>query len=209
MSKVISAHSVSLDGFMAGAGDSPALPLGRGGTRLFEWFEDGDTPSRFYSWMKMSAVSAAVFDEVAASVGAVVTGRRTYEISNAWEGNGPLDGVPVVILTHRVPDTVPSGSSAYTFVTDGIERAVATARDAAGAKNVSLMGSSTVQQALRAGLLDELTVSVVPVLLGRGVRLLDGIEVGVATLELLRVVDAPGVTHLTYRVTHQNGGHSA
>jgi dihydrofolate reductase len=204
MSKVICAHSMSLDGFIAGAGDGPGQPLGRGGQRLFQWFSDGDTPSRFYPWMKMSAASAAAFDEGAGSVGAVVTGRRTYEISNAWQGDGPLPGVPLVVLTHSVPDTVPSGSSHYTFVTEGIERAVEVAREAAGSKNVSLMGTSIVQQALRAGLLDELTVSVVPVLLGRGARLLDGIEVGTTTLEVIRVVDAPGVTHLTYRVSYQS-----
>jgi dihydrofolate reductase len=102
-------------------------------------------------------------------------------------------------LTHRVPETVPSGDPPYTFVTEGIERAVEQARTAAGGKDVALMGANVVQQCLRAGLLDEFTIHQVPVLLGRGVRLLDGLEPSVE-LELVGVVDAPGVTHLTYRV---------
>jgi len=95
---------------------------------------------------------------------------------------------------------VPSGDPPYTFVTDGIESAVEQARVAAAGKDVALMGASIVQQSLRAGLLDELTINLVPVVLGRGVRLLDGLEPGSVELELIRVVDAPGVTHLTYRV---------
>jgi dihydrofolate reductase len=103
-------------------------------------------------------------------------------------------------MTHQVPEAVPAGEPPYTFVTDGIEGAVAQARRAAEGKDLSLMGSTIVQQCLRAGLLDELTISLVPVVLGRGVRLLDGLEAGSVDLELAGVVDAPGVTHLTYRV---------
>jgi len=108
--------------------------------------------------------------------------------------------VPLFVLTHHAPDDVPSGDPPYTFVTDGIESAVEQARVAAAGKDVALMGASIVQQSLRAGLLDELTINLVPVVLGRGVRLLDGLEPGSVELELIRVVDAPGVTHLTYRV---------
>ena len=103
-------------------------------------------------------------------------------------------------MTHRVPKTVPAGKPPYTFVTDGIERAVEKARTAAAGKDVSLMGATIVQQCLRSGLLDLLTIHLVPVVLGRGVRLLDGLEPGSAELELVRVVDEPGVAHLTYRV---------
>jgi len=103
-------------------------------------------------------------------------------------------------VTHHVPDTVPVGDPPCTFVTDGIERAVEKARAAAAGKDVSLMGATMVQQCLRHGLLDLLTIHLVPVLLGRGVCLLDGLEPGGADLELVRVVDAPGVTPLTYRV---------
>jgi len=95
---------------------------------------------------------------------------------------------------------VPTSDPPYTFVTDGIDRAVEQARTAAAGKDVALMGATIVQQCLRAGLLDELTISLVPVVLGRGVRLLEGLEPGSAELDLVRVVDAPGVMHLTYRV---------
>jgi dihydrofolate reductase len=200
MTRVITGLSTSLDGFIAGADDSTAQPLGAGGERLFDWFKDGDTPSRFYEWMRMSAASAEFFDSHAARVGAVITGRRTYDISGAWGGSGPLRGVPLFVMTHQVPDAVPAGKPPYTFITSGIEEAVAQAGGAAEGKDVSLMGATIVQQCLRAGLLDELTISLVPVVLGCGVRLLDGLDAGSAQLELAGVVDAPGVTHLTYRV---------
>ncbi len=192
--------STSLDGFIAGAHDNPQRPLGVGGDRLFKWFEDGDTPSRFYPSFQMSAASAKFFDALAGRHGAVITGRRTYDVADAWGGKGPLPGVPLFVVTHRVPKTVPPGDPPYTFVTEGVERAVEKARTAAAGKDVSLMGATIVQQCLRAGLLDILTIHLVPVVLGRGVRLLDGLEPGSAEMELLQVVDAPGVTHLTYRV---------
>jgi dihydrofolate reductase len=180
--------------------DSPDLPLGVGGTRLFRWFEDGDTPSRLYPWMRMSAASAAFFDDGASRQGAVISGRRTYDIANARGGRSPLPGVPLFVMTHRVPDTVPTGDPPYTFVTDGIESAVAQARIVAGDRDVALMGASIVQQGLHAGLLDKLTIDLIPAVLGRGVRLVDGLEPGSVEMELVRVVDAPGVTHLTYRI---------
>jgi RibD C-terminal domain len=160
MTSVLTALSTSLDGFIAGADDSPKQPLGVGGERLFAWLSDGDTPSQFNPMFKMSAVSAAFFDEGVARVGAAITGRRTYDVSEAWGGSGPM----------------PAG------------------------KDVFLQGATIVQQCLRAGLMDELVISLVPVVLGRGVRLLDGLEPGSVGLDLVRVVDAPGVTHLHYRV---------
>jgi dihydrofolate reductase len=111
-----------------------------------------------------------------------------------------MPGIPLFVLTHRAPDTVPTGDPPYTFVTDGIEGAVEQARVVAARKDVALMGASIVQQGLRAGLLDEFIVSLVPVVLGRGARPLEGLEPGSVQLDLVRVVDAPGVTHLTYRV---------
>lgn len=192
--------STSLDGFIAGADDSSELPLGVGGDRLFKWFGDGDTPSRFYPEFRMSPASAEFFDSYAARAGAIITGRRTYDVADAWGGSGPLPGAPLFVLTHRVPDMVPAGDPPYTFVTEGIERAIELARSAAGNKDVDLMGAKVVQQALRAGLLDELIIHLVPIVLGRGVRLLDGLEPGSAEFDLVQVVDAPGVTHLKYRV---------
>jgi dihydrofolate reductase len=201
MAKVTVALTVSLDGYIAGPNDGLVHPLGEGGTALFEWYFTGDTPSRYYDRMRLSQQSAEVLDAGVDTLGAVVTGRRTYEIANAWEGEGPVPGLPLplFILTHSVPAEVPETSVPYTFVTDGIESAIKQAAAAAGDKYVSLMGSYAAQQCLRAGLLDEIQVSVVPLLLGGGVRLFDHIG-GPVRLEPISVVDAPGVTHLRYRV---------
>jgi dihydrofolate reductase len=210
MAKVIVDLTVSLDGFVAGAGDGPGNPLGDGGDALFAWYFDGETPIRAYQEaadrgvpvppFRLSAVSAEVFTELVETGGAVVTGRRTYEIASAWAGNGPVPGLPVFVLTHQAPSAVPAGESRYTFVTDGIESAIAQARSAAGDGNVSLMGAAAAQQCLRLGLLDEIQLHVVPVLLGSGVRLFDHLGPSAVTLRKLRVVDAPGVTHLRYAV---------
>lgn len=199
--QVAAAVAVSLDGFIAGPDDSPEQPLGLGGERLFTWFEDGDTAGRFYPWMNMSAESAAAFDGFIARIGAVITGRRTYDIARAWEGEGEVPGAPLFVVTHQVPDQVPQADPPYTFVTDGIASAVRQALAAAKGKDVRLMGASIIRQCLQAGLLGELTIELVPVVLGRGIRLLDGLEPSAISLDLIRVVDAPGVTHLTYDVT--------
>ena len=124
--------------------------------------------------------------------------RRTYDVSGAWGGNGPMPGLPLFVMTRHAPATAPPAEPPYTYVTQGIEHAVEQARTAAAGKDVVLMGATVVQQCLRAGLLDELIINLVPVVLGRGVRLLDDLEP--ADLELTSIIDAPGVTHLTYRV---------
>ncbi len=200
MSRVLTALSTSLDGFIAGADDSPEQGLGVGGEALFKWLFDGDTPGREYPDFKMSATSAKFFNEAVDRVGAGVTGRRTYDNSHAWDGKGPVPGRPLFVMTHSVPENVPEGDPPYTFVTDGIESAVEQAKAAANGRDVFLQGASIVQQGLRARLLDELHIHLVPVVLGRGVRLLDGLDAGSVELELTGVIDAPGVTHLSYRV---------
>jgi dihydrofolate reductase len=149
---------------------------------------------------KLSGSSAEVFEDLIDSGGAVVTGRRTYDIAGAWGGNGPLPGLPLFVLTHNGPQHVPEGESRYTFVTDGVESAIAQAKAAAGDRYVSLMGASIPQQCLRAGLLDEIQIHLVPVLLGAGVRLFDHLGSDNVELETIRVVDSPGVTHLRFRV---------
>jgi dihydrofolate reductase len=210
MAKVIAALTMSLDGFIAGANDAVETPLGDGGMSLFDWYFDGDTPIRQYQEaasrgvsvppFKLASNNATVFEELIDSGGAVVTGRRTYDITNGWEGNGPLPQLPLFVVTHTAPDIVPKGESTYTFVTDGVESAVAQAKAVAGGKYVSLLGASIPQQCLRAGLLDEIQIHVVPLLLGTGVRLFDHLGTDNIELETMRVVDGPGVTHLRFRV---------
>jgi dihydrofolate reductase len=199
MAKVAVALTMSLDGYVAGPNDGKDLPLGEGGEALFEWYFNGDTPSRHYDRFRLSKRSAEVFDAGIDSCGAVVTGRRTYDIADAWGGDGPVPGRPLFVLTHNVPAEVPETSVPYTFVTDGIQSAIEQAKAVAGDRYVGLAGSQAAQQCLRAGLLDEIWLAVVPLLLGGGVRLFDHIG-GAVRLETINVVDAPGVTHLSYRV---------
>ena len=195
--QVVSSHSVSADGYIAGPQDGPGRPLGVGGPRLFDWYFDGDTPSAVYPDFRLSAASAAYFDRYASRIGAVVTGRRTYEIARGWDGSGPLPGAPVFVLSHRPPPGTASHDGRQTFVAGGVSEAIARAAAAAGDRDVALQGSAAVQQALAVGLLDVLALDVVPVLLGGGVRLLDG---SAHALRPVEIVDAPGVTHLVYEV---------
>jgi dihydrofolate reductase len=197
MTIVQTAMSTSLDGFIAGP-DGGAADVG-----LHNWLTDGDTPSRMNPAFRMSKPSAEFFDEGVGTIGAVVAGRRTYDVSNAWGGRGPMPGLPLFVVTHGAPDPAPSSDPPYTFVPRGVEAAVAQARTAARDRDVHLMGATIIQQAIGAGLLDELVLSIVPVVLGDGVRLLDGLPS--LQLEVVRVIDAPGVTHLTYRVVRQPG----
>jgi dihydrofolate reductase len=192
MSIVQTAVSTSLDGFIAGP-HAGAADVG-----LHDWLTDGDTPSRIVPRFKMSRPSAEFFDEGVTQLGAVIAGRRTYDLSESWGGHGPMPGLPLFVVTHRAPASVPAGNPPYTFVADGVEAAVGQARAAARGKDVHLMGASVIQQAIRAGLLDELVISLVPVVLGSGVRLLDSLPPH--KLDVVRVIDAPGVTHLTYRI---------
>jgi dihydrofolate reductase len=192
MGTIGTALSMSLDGFIAGPGDGATAGL-------HDWLTAGQVPSRFSPSFTMAKPSAEFFDAGIAATGAVIAGRRTYDVSGAWAGRGgPIPGLPLVVLTHRAPERVPAEDPPYTFVT-GIEAAVEQARAMASTKNVHLMGASVVQQSIRAGLLDELIISLVPKVLGQGVRLLDGLDPGSIELEVVRVIDAPGVTHLTYR----------
>jgi len=137
--------------------------------------------------------------EVFSSLGAIVTGRRTFDITNGWGGRHPLD-VPVFVLTHSVPDGWDYEGSPFTFVTDGVESAVEQARMVAGEKNVAVGAASLVQQCLKAGLLDEVHVDLVPVLLGGGVRMFDHLGTEQIELEKTEVIEAPDVIHMTFRV---------
>jgi dihydrofolate reductase len=127
MGLVTTAHSMSLDGFVA---DSDYR-----GDRLQTWLQAGDTSSRLNPAFKMSPKSAAFFDEGVGRCGAVISGRRTYDVSNTWGGNGPMGPLPLFVVTHSPPDRVPDGPLPYTFVTDGIESAVEQARVAAAGQD--------------------------------------------------------------------------
>ncbi len=202
MARVLVNLTMSVDGYIAGPNDGTEHPLGEGGGALFEWYFNGDTTSRYGDRFRLSKSSAEVFDSGIEDCGAVVTGRRTYDIAGAWGGHGPTPGAPLFVLTHSLPAEVPETTVPYTYVTDGIESAIEQAKATAGNRYVSLMGSQAVQHCLRAGLLDEVRLAVVPLLLGGGVRLFDHIG-GPVRLEPVSVVDAPGVTHLRYRVAER------
>lgn len=150
--------------------------------------------------MSMVAASRDVVDDYFDQAGACVAGRTTFELAGRWGGQPPFP-MPYFILSHDVPAELAGPDAPFTFVTDGLDSAIAQARAAAGGKNVSVMGADVPQQAIRAGLLDELVIHLVPVLLGDGKRLFE--HLGSESLELERtdVVAAPdGITHLRYRI---------
>ena len=202
MGKVAMGLSMSLDGFIAGPNDGPQSPLGEGGERLFAWFSGGETEYRLPGTemvFNVSPQSAELLGEAHSKMGAFVTGRRTFDIANGWGGNPPL-GVPTFVVSHTVPQEWVYEGSPFTFVTDGVESAVEQARAVAGDKDVAVGAASIVQQCIRAGLLDEIHVDLVPVLLGDGVRLFDDLGTGPIDLQSTQVVEGTGVTHLTFRV---------
>jgi dihydrofolate reductase len=193
---------MSLDGFIAGPNDGVDKPLGDGGERLFKWYYSGDTDFPLPGTdmvFKISRASAELLRESWPTIGAAVTGRRTFDIAGAWGGKPPGGG-PHFVVTHTVPQEWVKEGSPFTFVTDGIESAVEKAKKAAGDRNVGVCAASITQQCIKAGLLDEIQIDLVPVLLGGGVRLFDHLGIEPIELERTRVVEAPGVTHLIYRV---------
>jgi dihydrofolate reductase len=194
MANIVLSMSMSLDGFITGPDDGTEHPLGRDGHRLHAWLSDGGTDPA--SHRPPSGPSAKVFDELMAT-GAVIAGRRTFDLARGWDGDHH-DGVPVFVPTHVAPEGEPPGH--VRFVTDGIESCVGQARAAAGDRDVLLHGASTAQDCLRAGLLDEMEIHLVPVLLGEGRRLFEDLGPEHIELELVRTLEAPDVTHLRYRV---------
>jgi dihydrofolate reductase len=195
MSKVFSALAVSVDGYVTGRGPGVGRGLGDG-TMLFDWYFDGDTPSQVFDGFRLSEPSARVFDALAGRVGASLVGRNTYDDSGWSAGGGPHPTAHLVVLSHR-PTPANEGQ---TLITTGIEDAIAAAREAAGDKDVALMGGGVVTEALKAGLVDELVLHQVPVLLGGGRRYFQSLPEHVR-LRLVEAVPAPGVTHLHYEVT--------
>jgi len=204
MSKVVLELSMSLDGFIAGPNDSPENGLGDGGDALFKWYSSGDTDFPVPGTdmvFKISRASAEFLRPSWLNIGASVAGRRTFDIAHGWGGNPPGGAdAPHFVVTHTTPQEWVKPGSPFTFVTDGVESAVRQAKEAAGNKNVDLMGASIAQQCLKAGLLDEIQIDLAPVLLGGGVRLFDHLDTAPIELEPQAVVQGLGVTHLRYRV---------
>ena len=202
MSKVIVELSISLDGFVAGPNDGPENGLGDGSERLFQWYYSGDTELPLPGTdmvFRISRASAELLRQEWDNIGAMVAGRRMFDIAHAWGGNPPGGG-PCFIVTHTVPQAWVKEGSPFTFVTDGVESAIRQAKQAAGDKNVSVSSASIAQQCIKAGLLDEIHINLAPVLLGAGVRLFDTLGAAPIALERRRLVEAPGVTHMFFRV---------
>jgi dihydrofolate reductase len=195
VSKVRLYMSMSVDGFITGPGDDAEHGLGLGGERLHAWLTEGGLEPG--SYRPAGGPDAVVFDEMLAT-GAVIVGRRTFEFAGEWGGDHH-DGVPIFVLSRAAPPAPPPGHASY--VTD-VESAVARAKAAAGGRDVMVHGASTAQALLRAGLLDELELQLVPVLLGQGRRLFDDLPPDHHELELLRPLAGPDVLHLRYRIRH-------
>ncbi|HWD54205.1 MAG TPA: dihydrofolate reductase family protein [Acidimicrobiales bacterium] len=195
MSKVFSALAVSVDGYITGRDPGPGRGLGEG-SMLFDWYFDGDTSSHVFDGFRLSESSARVFDALAGRVGAVVAGRNTYEDSDHFGGGSPHPAARLFVVSHR---PAPEITERQTLVTTGIADAIAAAREAAGEKDVGLMGGGVVTGALTAGLVDELILHQVPVLLGGGRPFFKTLPERVH-LRLVEAIPAPGVTHLHYEV---------
>jgi len=198
MSKVVAIMSMSLDGYVADLNDGVA--------EVFDWyFKSGDvefhTGGADRMTFKVSAPSAEHLRGLTSGLGAMLTGRRTFEAAQGWGGNHSWG--PAFVLTHHIPAGWPRPNSNVHFVTDGIESAVKQAKAAAAGKSVGVHGADTIQQLLNAGLLDEIAVDVAAVLLGSGVRLFDRLAATPAMLGNPAVVAGVGVTHLRYPVRNR------
>jgi len=195
MSKVVAIMSMSLDGYVADRND--------GVGEVFDWYMNsgdvafhtgGSDPMTF----KVSEPSAEHLRSLWAELGAVLTGRRTFEVAEGWGGNHAWG--PAFVLTHDIPDGWPRPNSTVHFVTDGLESAVNQAKAAAAGKSVAVHGADTIQQLLNAGLLDELSIDIAAVFLGSGIRLFDHLAGAPAVLGDPTVISGVGVTHLRYPV---------
>lgn len=200
MAAVVLDMSVSLDGFVTGPNPREGLPLGEGGQRLHEWMFSGRTdPGEPPEQGERADVNAAVARELFATTGAVLMGRRIFDLGIGPWGDTPFP-VPCFVLTHRPHEDLVMASGTFTFITTGLTAALDRAKAAAGGKNVLAHSPGVAQQLLRAGLLDEIQLHLVPILLGAGRHLFDHIDQASRDLELTGVIEAPGVTHLRYRL---------
>lgn len=198
MTRVYTGASMSLDGYIAGPQDS-------GFEHLFAWYNNGSTvvpTANEHIGLSMNDASTAHYRQILDATGALIVGRHLFDMTNAWGGQHPM-GVPVVVLTHRPPDEPPDGTGEFHFVSDGIERAVATAAELAGDKVVGVNGGTIAIQCLNAGLLDEIWIDLVPVLMGEGTPFFSGLVGAPLRLEDPVVRESHSVTHLRYRITNQ------
>ena len=187
MAEVVIDIAMSLDGYVAGPNVTRENPMGEnGGMRIFGWGA-GDRQ--------------ILLEAQEDKIGAMISGRRTYDVTNGWNGTHDLDrGIPVFVMTSAAPAEVPEGNTPFTFVTDGVESAVRQAKEAAGDKFVYVIGGGDViQQILNARLADELRVHISSVVVGGGSSMLASLDPDLQ-LEQTAVTSGPGVTHLTYRV---------
>lgn len=196
MGTISAGFSMSLDGFIAGPNDDVS--------RLFAWMSLGDTDPELSSGdtdfdLQMSSEDAEQYQKMMVQTGAIISGRRMFDVAGAWGGKHPM-GVPVVVVTHTVPEEWVYEGSPFTFVTDGVESAIEKARQIAGEKNIGVGGADITRQVLKLGLLDEIGIDLVPVLLGQGVRLFEYLGIEPVELEPTGGRKAPGVIHLSFRV---------
>jgi len=212
MTRLLYDVSMSLDGFSAGPNQGPDNPMGNGGERLGEWRQELAAFRKRFPFAGLEGgvtnASTAVFEDDTS--GAMIVGRNMFGGGHGPWGDPPWNGwwdgnpfkVPVFVLTHHPREPlVPEGDPPFTFVTDGIRPALKMAQQAAGGKDVLVGGSANVaNQYLAAGLLDQIDLHLVPMLLGDGLRVFDDAALAGVSLEQERVIEAPGVTHLTYRV---------
>ncbi|MFC9894602.1 dihydrofolate reductase family protein [Nocardia sp. NPDC127579] len=201
MGKVFTQASVSLDGYIAGPGQT-------GFDRLFAWCTAGTvaTPSADPDRLtyRTSEATARYLRELQEQVGACVVGRKQFDLTAGWNGRHP-SGVPVFVVTHRPPPTGWTATTPFTFVEDGVEHAIARAREVAGHRDVGVGPGGTVADALRAGLLDELRMDVVPIVLGGGTPMLTGLgDAAPIGFEQAEIIEGIGVTHLIYRRATRN-----
>ena len=194
MGKVITGFTMSLDGFIAGPNDDIR--------RHFTWFSSGDTPFPVPGTdmvFQVSRTSADHIGELWGSIGALVTGRRDFDVSGAWGGKPPY-GWPAFIVTHHPPQEWVNEDSPFTFITAGVASAIEQAQRVAGDKQVIVGGTTIVRQCLQAGLLDEIHIDLASMLLGDGIRLFEHLDTEPIALERVRVVEGKDVTHLSFRV---------
>jgi dihydrofolate reductase len=191
MGKVYSQISMSLDGFITGPNVRVGNGLGDNGERLHDWMFDAKTD-----------VDTKLVDENYATTGAVILGKGMFDVGFEPWGDPPPFKMPVFVVTHEVRAPLPmQGGTTYTFVTEGIEAALEQARAAAGDKNVGIWGGANlIRQYLKAGLLDEMQINFIPILLGGGIRLFEGLDPDGIELKKMSAIDTPAATHFRYQV---------